>query len=169
MTLRYSRMAATASVALFFTLVAFGNITDYGTNFAFVSHVLAMDTTFRSPNLMWRAITDPVLHHAAYIFIITWETATSLVLWWGLWRLAMARHAPAAGWHAARGVAIAGLTMGLLLYGAGFIAVGGEWFAMWQSRQWNGQDSAARFLVLIGVALLHLGGTEADQGTGNRG
>jgi predicted small integral membrane protein len=36
--------------------------------------------------------------------------------------------------------------------------VGGEWFAMWQSRIWNGLASAERivsFLVLI-LILLHL-------------
>ncbi len=34
--LRLSRLALTASVALFFVLVAFGNVTDYPTNLAFV-------------------------------------------------------------------------------------------------------------------------------------
>ena len=32
------------------------------------------------------------------------------------------------------------------------LVIAGEWFAMWQSPTWNGQDSAARFLVLIGLA-----------------
>lgn len=34
---------------------------------------------------------------------------------------------------------------------------------MWQSQTWNGQRAAAIFLLVIGVALLHLtGGEEAD-------
>ena len=44
--------------------------------------------------------------------------------------------------------------MGLLLYGFGFIVVGGEWFAMWQSRDWNGVPGASRFIELIGLTLL---------------
>ena len=56
--LRLSRTALTASLAAFFSLIAFGNITDYGTNFAFVQHVMSMDTTFRSPGVMWRAIAS---------------------------------------------------------------------------------------------------------------
>ena len=40
--------------------------------------------------------------------------------------------------------------------------VAGEWFAMWQSHTWNGQATAGIFVLLIGVALLHLCGPEAD-------
>ena len=70
--LRLSRISLVATVALFFSLVGLGNVVDYGSNFAFVSHVLSMDDTFRSESLMGRAITAPALHHAAYAFIIAW-------------------------------------------------------------------------------------------------
>ena len=46
--------------------------------------------------------------------------------------------------------------MGFLLYAAGFMVVGGEWFAMWQSEQWNGQEPAFRFLTMIGIVLVVL-------------
>jgi Predicted small integral membrane protein (DUF2165) len=42
-------------------LVAFDNITDYGTNYLFVQHVMSMDTTFPGNALMYRSITNPVL------------------------------------------------------------------------------------------------------------
>ncbi len=159
---RLSRIGLVVTVACFFTLVAFGNITDYGTNWQFVSHVMSMDTTFQDPDLMWRAITDSRLQHAAYGGIITWQVLTALVLWVGVIRLVRA----AAGGHRefaeSRGVAIIGLTMGLLLYAMGFLVVAGEWFAMWQSHTWNGQATAGIFVLLIGVALLHLCGPEAD-------
>lgn len=103
-------------MALFFALVALGNITDYGSNFAFVQHVLAMDTTFKSPALMWRAIANPTLHHAAYILIIAWQVATAALLWLGVARLWQARTAPRRQFQAARGAAILGLTAGFLLY-----------------------------------------------------
>lgn len=163
--LRGSRMALVGMVALFFSLVALGNITDYGSNFAFVAHVLSMDDTFQSPALMGRAITAPLLHHAAYVFIIAWQLATALLCWWGLGRLWRARRADTADFDVAKGPAIAGLTAGVLLYGAGFLAVGGEWFAMWQSRTWNGQHSAHIFVVLTGLALLHLSGPEPSVKT----
>lgn len=158
--LRASRMALVAMVALFFSLVALGNLIDYGSNFAFVSHVLSMDDTFRSEALMGRAITTPALHHAAYALIIGWQLATAVLCWWGLARLWRARRADAAAFHGAKGIAIYGLTAGMLLYGVGFLSVGGEWFAMWQSATWNGQEKAHIFFMLAAVVLLHLCGAE---------
>src|SRR5215203_3203570 len=61
---------AVAAMGLLVSLVAFGNLTDYDTNFAFVQHVLLMDTTFPSSTIRYRAITNPALHHAAYALII---------------------------------------------------------------------------------------------------
>ncbi|MFF4213323.1 DUF2165 domain-containing protein [Streptomyces sp. NPDC001796] len=147
----------TGTVALYIALVAFGNITDFGTNQQFVRHVLAMDTTFKDDDLMWRAITSHAWEDTAYVAIIAWETAAALVLIAAtcLW----ARHHPRARWFSD-----VGLLMLLLLFGAGFVAIGGEWFAMWQSKTWNGLDAAIRVIVLTGVVLLvtHLPGATRD-------
>ncbi|MGW2933192.1 DUF2165 domain-containing protein [Streptomyces sp. NPDC001156] len=144
----------TATVALYTALVAFGNITDFGTNQQFVRHVLAMDTTFKDDDLMWRAVTSHAWEDAAYVAIIVWESLAALLLIAAtfLW----ARRHPRA-----RQLSTVGLLMLLLLFGAGFIAIGGEWFAMWQSKTWNGLDAATRVVVLSGVVLLvtHLRGT----------
>lgn len=37
-----------------------------------------------------------------------------------------------------------------------FLSVGGEWFLMWQSKAWNGQDAAFRMSASIGIVLLLL-------------
>ncbi|KIZ17292.1 membrane protein [Streptomyces natalensis ATCC 27448] len=148
----------TGTVALYIALVAFGNITDYGTNRAFVQHVLAMDTTFRDPDLMWRSITSPVLQDAAYLAIIAWETAAAAVLVVATWLLASALRSGRGQAGRGRSMATVGLLMVLVLFGAGFIAIGGEWFAMWQSKSWNGLEAALRNFLLAGVGLvvLHL-------------
>ncbi|MEV6835388.1 DUF2165 domain-containing protein [Streptomyces sp. NPDC051133] len=138
----------TGILALYIALVALGNITDFGTNQQFVRHVLAMDTTFKDSDLMWRAITSTALEDTAYVAIIVWETVAALVLVWGTCLWARRDH------DLARRVSTYGLLMLLLLFGAGFIAIGGEWFAMWQSKTWNGLDAATRILTLSGVALI---------------
>ncbi|WP_437045331.1 DUF2165 domain-containing protein [Streptomyces sp. enrichment culture] len=138
----------TGTLALYITLVAVGNITDFGTNQQFVRHVLAMDTTFRDEDLMWRAITTEWIQDAAYVLIIVWECVAALVLLYGTW-LWLRRDHPRA-----RRVSTYGLLMLMLLFGAGFIAIGGEWFAMWQSEQWNGLDAATRVFLLSGVVLI---------------
>jgi predicted small integral membrane protein len=35
-----------------------------------------------------------------------------------------------------------------------FLAVGGEWFLMWQSTTWNGQAAAFRMFTVLGIVLL---------------
>lgn len=138
----------TATVALYIALVAFGNITDFGTNQQFVRHVLAMDTTFKDDDLMWRAVTNTGLQDAAYIAIIAWETVAALVL------VAATFFWVRRDDIRARQFSTYGLLMLMLLFGAGFIAIGGEWFSMWQSKTWNGLEAATRVFVLSGVTLL---------------
>jgi predicted small integral membrane protein len=138
----------TGTVALYMTLVAVGNITDFGTNQAFVRHVLAMDTTFKDPDLMWRAVTSETLQDAAYVLVIVWESVAALVLLYGTWlwfRRDRSR---------ARRVSTYGLLMVMLLFGAGFVGIGGEWFAMWQSEQWNGLEAATRVFTMSGIVLI---------------
>ncbi|MDQ1012649.1 putative small integral membrane protein [Streptomyces sp. V4I23] len=142
----------TGTMAVYMTLVVFGNITDFGTNQQFVQHVLAMDTTFKDPQLMWRAIESPALQNAAYVAIIAWETLAAAVLLLATWLWAAGlRHR---AHDRARRASTVGLVMVLLLFGLGFIAIGGEWFAMWQSSDWNGLDAAARNVTAAAFALV---------------
>lgn len=156
MTIRFAKIVLLACYGLLMALIAFGNITDPASNWPFVQHVLAMDTTFRSPGVMWRAIDNPTIQTIAYIAIIATETVAALLIWWGIVRLLRARRAPAATFHAAKSVAVAGLTLSLAIWLGGFLAIGGEWFAMWQSQTWNGQGSAHIFLTMIGFVLVYV-------------
>ena len=45
----------------------------------------------------------------------------------------------------------------------GFMVVGGEWFLMWQSQTWNGQDAAFRMFLVEGIVLLVLLTPELDD------
>jgi predicted small integral membrane protein len=42
------------------------------------------------------------------------------------------------------------------LWFGGFMVIGGQWFASWQSKQWNGRESAFMFYSAIGIAFLAL-------------
>jgi predicted small integral membrane protein len=145
--LRLSKIVMVAGLALYALIVAFGNVTDYGSNFAFIEHVMSMDTTFPGNHLMYRAITNPVLHHAAYIAIIAGEALTGLLLARGAWGLWAARAANAAGFAAAKRPVALGVAVGFLIWFVGFLIVAGEWFAMWQSPTWNGQEAAFRIVA----------------------
>ena len=66
------------SLALLAGLVTFDNLIDYETNYAFVRHVLSMDTTPPGNALMHRNIASPSLWRTAYALIIASEGATAL-------------------------------------------------------------------------------------------
>lgn len=102
MATRYAKIILTLVLATFATLVAFNNITDYGSNFAFVKHVLSMDTTFLGNAAMYRAITAPWAWHAAYALIILGELLTALLLARGALSLRRARHASGTDFNHAR-------------------------------------------------------------------
>nr|WP_281282996.1 DUF2165 domain-containing protein [Verticiella sediminum] len=152
--LRSCKVMAVAAIAFFASLVAFGNITDYGTNFAFVEHVLRMDTIFPDATIGYRAIESPALHHAAYVFIIALESMVALLCWLGAWRMLLRLRAPLAQFQRAKHAAYAGLMLGFLVWQVGFMSIGGEWFGMWMSQQWNGIESAFRFFITILAVLI---------------
>ena len=151
---RLAKIAMVASIALFATIVAFGNITDYGTNFAFVEHVLSMDTIFERSTIRYRAITSPALHHLAYAAIIATEALMAVLCWIGAWALWRKLRADAGAFNRAKVFAVLGLTLGFLLWQVGFMTIGGEWFGMWQSKSWDGVPSAFRFVMVIMAVLI---------------
>ncbi|CAL8477921.1 DUF2165 family protein [Caballeronia sp. S22] len=154
MTERLAKLFAVASMALLASLVSFGNLTDYGSNLQFVEHVLRMDTTFPGNANMYRAITSPMLQHLGYDLIILLETVTALLCWAGVIAMCRAMRQENAVFARAKRWAIAGLTLGYLTWQVCFMTIGGEWFGMWQSQQWNGTESAFRFFMTFLVILI---------------
>lgn len=163
MAARLSKCILVLSVAFFCSLVVFNNLTDYDSNFQFVRHVLQMDTTFPGNKGMWRAINSSAFHHVAYDFVILWEFLTAATAWLGGILLLRAVKLPAATFNAAKSPAIAALTMGIVLWFVGFISVGGEWYLMWQSKIWNGQEAAFRLVAILGITLLYVTSPDSDH------
>ena len=156
MTVRVSKALLVALVGVFSLLVGVDNIIDYETNFLFVEHVMAMDTVFPDSTLTWRAITSDTLNHLAYAAIIGLEIFTGLLCIVGALRLWQVRAESAATFNATKKIAIAGIVCGITLWFFGFLTVAGEWFQMWQSKTWNGQEAAFRFVTCLGLVLIFL-------------
>ena len=156
MPLRLAKIVMVAAIALFASIVTFGNLTDYHTNYLFVQHVLSMDTIFPFSDIRYRAILDPEMHRVAYAVIIATEGAIAVLCWLGAFNLLRYVRGDAAAFNSAKMLAVAGLTLGFLLWQVGFMTIGGEWFGMWQSQQWNGVLSAFRFVMVIIAVLIFL-------------
>lgn len=145
---------------LYALFVFLGNLMDYGSNYAFVEHVLSMDTTFDGNALMWRAITEPWAWTVAYLGIIVAEGLVAALGIIGGILLFVRCNADAARFDRARIWGFAAYGLALVIWFFGFIVIGSEWFAMWQSSTWNGKDTAMPLATLFAVfaVLLALNG-----------
>jgi predicted small integral membrane protein len=141
------------AMGFFFTLVVFNNTTDYYSNFYFVQHVLSMDSTFPGNRGMWRAINIHWVHTAFYLGIIAWEFLNMVLCYWGAIALVRTLRAPDATFQRAKSIGILALTSGMLQWFIAFLCIGAEWFLMWQSKTWNGQEAAFRMFAIEGIVL----------------
>ncbi len=154
---RIAKIIAVAAIGLMSLLIVVGNVTDYYTNYHFVQHVMKMDTIFPDSNVHYRSINNSFLFHGGYIFIIVMEAIMAFCCIKGSWLLFKNRNRDGATFHVSKNWAVSGIITGIIIWFFAFEVVGGEWFAMWQSRTWNGLASAERivsFLVLV-LILLH--------------
>ena len=155
-------------LAIFASLVTFDNLADYDSNFEFVRHVLSMDTIFPDNALTYRRVTSPALWEAAYAVIILGEGLTAAALA-GSHRRSAAPFALARPLQRGKRLVVIGVGIGFLVWFFGFMVIGGEWFAMWQSPQWNGQQPAFRFYMTLLAVLIFVNQPDAEgAGTGSR-
>jgi predicted small integral membrane protein len=159
---RAAKVLLVAGVAVFYTLVVFNNLTDFDSNWQFVHHVLAMDSTFPGNHGMWRALPGTRVELAFYLSIIAWEILTMVLLWCGLVQLARRVRGTAAEFNRAKGMPVMALTLSLMMWLVAFLSVGAEWFLMWQSQTWNGQEASFRMFTVVGVVLLVVLQVDAD-------
>jgi len=129
-----------ASIGLYMLLVCFNNMTDYDSNFQFVKMVSGMSDVFSKEKNGWRSITSDTLHHAMYLLIIA---------------------SGAEEFKHSKKLLSLGLSMGVMLWFTLFISIGGEWFLMWQSKNWNGERTAFLLSICFLLFLIHLNQDDA--------
>lgn len=154
--IRASKILLIAGIGCLSLMVASNNVLDYQSNFLFVQHVMSMDTVFTGNVLKSRAITEPLIHSVAYTSIILWEFGVAILCLSGALHLLKHLKSDASRFNKAKFLSILGLSAGFALWFFGFMVVGGEWFCMWQSPDWNGQESAFRFVVCIILVLIYI-------------
>ncbi|MFZ2077726.1 MAG: DUF2165 domain-containing protein [Xanthobacteraceae bacterium] len=153
---RLAKVTMVAALAVYAFIVAYDNIVDYGSNYEFVRHVLTMDTIFDASTLKYRAIYNETMWRVAYALIIGVEGLTGLLLTFGAIALLKRLTAPAKIFNQSKICAVVGLTVGFGLWFGGFMVIAGEYFAMWQSKVWNGQEAAFRITAIILGVLIYV-------------
>ncbi|AXC14694.1 hypothetical protein ACPOL_5446 [Acidisarcina polymorpha] len=156
MTIRIAKILLIFALAVFYSIVVFNNLTDYNSNYLFVYHVLKMDSTFPGNHGMWRAVHSTMVYRSFYDSIISWEALTAFLGWAGGALLLRKLGAPAAAFNLAKRISVIALTLSLLMWFVAFLTIGAEWFLMWQSKTWDGQEAAFRMFTVVGIILMFL-------------
>jgi len=162
--IRLAKVTMVGSLAAYAFIVAYNNVVDYGSNYQFVRHVLSMDTTFPDNALMHRSITNESIWRVAYALIMAMEGLIAFLLALGAVMLLARLRAPAEVFNRSKVWAVAGLTVGFALWFFGFMVIAGEYFAMWQSKEWNGQQAAFRITTEILAVLIFVSLPDRDVG-----
>ena len=144
--MRMIKIVLVAGTALLLTLAVLGNVTMSDVGIGAVKTAVGMETTFRHPGAMWRAITSPVLVYAIFGLIVLVEAIAAALCWTGAARMWAAR-GESASFQRATGTARLGLGVTAALYFVGWLVIAGEWFEMWQSQQLNVLPDAFRFFA----------------------
>ena len=162
--IRLAKVTMIGLLAAYAFIVAYNNVVDYGSNYQFVRHVLSMDTTFPDNALMHRSITNESIWRVAYALIMAMEGLIAFLLALGAVMLLARLRAPAEVFNRSKVWAVAGLTVGFALWFFGFMVIAGEYFAMWQSKEWNGQQAAFRITTEILAVLIFVSLPDRDVG-----
>lgn len=155
-TIRLCQILFLFLIGAFAALVTINNLRDAQSNLRFPTHLLRMDTIFPDSTLKGRAIESTLLHRLAFRCIVFVEGLTALLCIAGAGTLLPVLGASSDDFHAAKALAFAGLGLGFALWFGGFMVIGGQWFASWQSKDWNGRESALMFYAAIGMVFLIL-------------
>jgi predicted small integral membrane protein len=156
MNTRLIRISISLAFTIYMTLVCFNNITDYSSNFTFVSKVAGMEDVFSQETTGWRSIQDNTLHHIMYISIILVELCIAILLMSGSIKMISNYKSSAEVFQSSKKLTITALATAVLLFLIFFITIAGEWFLMWQSEQWNAQQTAFSLTTIFLLALIFM-------------
>jgi predicted small integral membrane protein len=145
-------------IALTGFLAALTNLSEPQSNFAFIKHIMSMDTTYQTKGCMWRAVNNPILQRTAFSFIIILEILVAIFGIIGSYQLTSNLLAIEPAWETAKFFCYLSLFVALFIWFFIFQVIGAEWFSSWQSEHWNGIRDSMRInlIAIAGVLFLHL-------------
>lgn len=159
--LRKTKILLVATVALWGLLGAFGNLSDWGETMGAVGAVTSM-ASFEGGAESWKATTNPAVIWLGALFIILSKLAAGVLCSMGTWRMWQARVGDAAGFAAAKEIALAGCAVAVIMLFGGFIVIAESWFELWRSDTLGGPvlQSAFRYGGFITLIALFVGAKE---------
>lgn len=159
--MRTGKILLVLGMGLFLGLAALNNIIMPQGGYGIIGAAMGMETTFKAPEVMWRAITTPALIWAAWAVIVAGEVVGAFFCLKGAWSLWCAR-ASVSDFNNSKSTALLGLMIPVVLYFVVFLVIAQEWFMMWQSTEVNVLPSAFRNFASAVLLILLLNTPDQD-------
>ena len=157
--LRTTKICLVLTVALWGLLGAFHNVTDWSGTTGAVGAVTSM-VTFDGGAGSWQATSNPVVIWIGALVIALSKLASGVLCAIGAMGMWRARNADAVAFRAAKGVALAGCAIAMIMLFGGFVVIAESWFELWRSEVMRGPvlDSAFRYggmIMLIALFVMN--------------
>jgi predicted small integral membrane protein len=159
---RALKIFLTGGVAVLCALIVAGKRPRSGDEFVVRAARLQHGYNLTASAMANHALAIPALWRIGFWLIVLGEGLTAILFALGTVELLRARKFKARDFHHAKRFVFAGAGCGFPVWFIAFLAVGGEWFAMWQSQVWNGQQPAFRILASILLVLIFIAQTDAE-------
>jgi predicted small integral membrane protein len=154
MLVRQCKIILLIGLAVFAFMVTFTNLSDNAETYEFIRHVMSMDTTFDDNDAIYRAVRAPMLWTIAYWLIVTGQGAVCLIYLLAAYRMIQALEAPAQEFQDSKALAMLATTVAFAVWFLAIMAIGSEWYLMWQSESWNGQSTSFRYYMTALAVLI---------------
>ena len=152
---RYIKIGLAAFASLFCLFYAFQNLANLGPAEWFVGTMTAMEGHQAYPNTFAFAIKSPILVKIMLWIIILLELAAGLLAGKGAFDLFQNRNGSGDEFNGAKTFALAGTSLGVIVWFGIFGAFGGAFFQMWQNEAGlNALRDASFFALQLGVVWL---------------
>ena len=164
MSIRILKLVLVVCVGLQALIYATQNLFNLDGAFGAVAYVFSMADHVAYPNRIGPAVTWAPMVWLALVVVIAGEALAGLLCLKGALDMWRARRRPVAGFASAKTSAILGCGLALVVWIGFFMALGGAWFQMWQTKVGIGSlEGAFMYAVSSAVVLIFVNQPEHDQ------
>ncbi len=155
--IRIVKIGLIATVVLWGFFGALGNVLHWDETLSSVAVVTSM-VTFEGGAQSWQATSSPVVIWLGALFIMLSKLSAGILCTVGGARMWRWRNAGAADFAAAKGLALAGCGIAVIMLFGGFIVIAESWFELWRSESMGAVLSAAvRYAGMIALIAIFNG------------
>jgi len=140
--IRIVKIGLIITVVLWGFFGALGNVLHWDETLGSVAAVTSM-VTFEGGAESWQATSNPLVLWLGALFITLSKLSAGVLCTLGAGRMWQSRNASAADFSAAKGMALAGCGIAVIMLFGGFIVIAESWFELWRSEAMGAVLSAA--------------------------